>query len=157
MVHRLHDRCDLRESVHREMAASRHQLDDRRELPKLMDFRGSQRVISEERDDPSTQIGQPSDDVPGHVLPVVVVATIGRHASASEERLQVLENRDTPNSLHDDELGLNLPTQARLRVPEDRNTEASFAVDEADDPLLESRPFLLIARTRRIVTAHISV
>jgi hypothetical protein len=32
-------------------------------------------------------------------------------------------------------------------------TEAPFSVDEADDPLLYSWPFLLIARTDRFVTA----
>ena len=37
----------------------------------------------------------------------------------------------------------------------DRQTEAAFAVDEADDPLLDSWPFLLIARTGRIFTGHV--
>ena len=36
-----------------------------------------------------------------------------------------------------------------------RTTETAFTVDEADDPSLESWPFLLIARTRRIVTGHV--
>ena len=36
-------------------------------------------------------------------------------------------------------------------LPRSRST---FAVDEADDPLLDTWPFLLIDRTGRIVTAH---
>ncbi len=59
-----------------------------------------------------------------------------------------------PRSLDHAEVGLDLPTQTTTAVPEDRNTEAAFAVDEADDPLLETWPFLLIGRTGRIVTAH---
>ena len=35
-----------------------------------------------------------------------------------------------------------------------RFEERNFAVDEADDPLLEPWPFLLIARTGRVVTGH---
>jgi len=33
--------------------------------------------------------------------------------------------------------------------------EAAVAVGEADDPLRETWPFLLIVRTGRIVTAHV--
>jgi hypothetical protein len=40
-------------------------------------------------------------------------------------------------------------------VPKDRNAEAALAVDEADDPLLETWPFLLIVRTGRIFTSHV--
>jgi len=40
-------------------------------------------------------------------------------------------------------------------VPLDGTAKAALAVDEADDPLLDSWPFLLIARTRRIVTGHV--
>ena len=35
-------------------------------------------------------------------------------------------------------------------VAHDRDRETAFAVDEADDPLLEPWPFLLIARTGRV-------
>jgi len=42
-------------------------------------------------------------------------------------------------------------------VPKDRNTETALAVDEADDPLLETWPFLLIVRTGWIFTFHCHV
>src|SRR4051794_24464811 len=59
-----------------------------------------------------------------------------------------------PNSLRDRELGLDLPTEPTRSVSKDRNTETPFAVDEADDPLRNYWPFLLIVRTGRIVTDH---
>ena len=88
------------------------------------------------------------------VLPMVVVPTIPADTATSEETPQLVQNVHTPLSLHQRELRLDLPAEATRWVPEDRNAEASFAVDEADDPLLESWPFLLIGRTGRIVTAH---
>ena len=39
-------------------------------------------------------------------------------------------------------VGVQLPPQATTTVPDDRNTEAAFAVDEPDNPhRIESRPF----------------
>ena len=58
-------------------------------------------------------------------------------------------------ALHDREAGLHLPPETHLGTRMDRTTKATFTVDEADDPLLDAWPFLLIARTRRIVTAHV--
>ncbi len=49
---------------------------------------------------------------------------------------------------------LDLPAEEAPGIAHDRDRETAFAVDEADDPLLEPWPFLLIARTGRIVTAH---
>ena len=63
---------------------------------------------------------------------------------------------DAPLSLNHREGWLDLPTKPRGLIPEDRNTEATFAVDEADDPLRETWPFLLIVRTGRIFTFHVS-
>jgi hypothetical protein len=62
---------------------------------------------------------------------------------------------DAPLSLNHREGWLDLPTKPRGLIPEDRNTEATFAVDEADDPLRETWPFLLIVRTGRIFTSHV--
>ena len=68
-----------------------------------------------------------------------------------------MQRIDAPLSLNHREGRLDLPTKPRGLVPEDRNTEATFAVDEADDPLRETWPFLLIVRTERIVTFHVSI
>ena len=63
-------------------------------------------------------------------------------------------NDDAFLSLNHCERRLNLPADTTRAVPKDWNAEAAFAVDEADDPLRKSWPFLLIARTGRIFTAH---
>ena len=55
--------------------------------------------------------------------------------------------------------GMELPPAGLpdVRIPMDRDAEASLAVDESDDPRSIERDagsFLLIVRTGRIVTAH---
>jgi hypothetical protein len=85
---------------------------------------------------------------------MIVVSVIATDLSASEEPLHSMENIDTLLSLNHRERRLNLPTRASGAVPKDRNAEAAFAVDEADDPLRETWPFLLIVRTGRIFTTH---
>ena len=55
--------------------------------------------------------------------------------------------------MNDRELRLDLPAELRTPLPEHRNGEAALAVDEADDPLLEPWPFLLIDRTGHVVTS----
>jgi hypothetical protein len=49
---------------------------------------------------------------------------------------------------------LNLPSQRHLSISLDRTAQATFTVDEADDPLLYSWPFLLIVRTGHFFTAQ---
>jgi hypothetical protein len=49
--------------------------------------------------------------------------------------LQLVQYLHTPSSLHDRELGLDLPAESTRSIPEDRNAESPFTVDEADDPL----------------------
>jgi hypothetical protein len=50
---------------------------------------------------------------------------------------------------------LYLPPATHALVALNRATETAFPVDEADDPLLDAWPFLLIVRTGRIFTAHV--
>lgn len=49
---------------------------------------------------------------------------------------------------------LDLPTESTPRVANHGDRETAFTVDEADDPLLDAWPFLLIDRTGRILTVH---
>ena len=156
MVHRLCSRRDLAQPIHREVAAELHHADDDSELLKLIGFRRSQWVCFEKRNDAADQIGKRSDVESPEILPVVVVPAIDADPTASKEVLQFVKDVHAPLSLHHRELGLDLPSQATRAVAEDRNTEAPLAVDKADDPLLGTWPFLLIARTGRIVTAHVS-
>jgi hypothetical protein len=85
---------------------------------------------------------------------VIVVSDISSDVTASKELLHSMQHIDAPLTLDDHEDRLGLPTDLACSISVHWNTEAALAVDEADDPLLESWPFLLIGRTGRIVTAH---
>jgi len=154
MVHGLRDLRDADKSIHAEVESPAHHANDHCELPKLISLRRSQWMLFEERHDAVRQVLEAPDIESVQVLSVVVVASVDADATALEELLHVLEDTHALGSLHHSEVRLDLPAQTTLAVAEDRNAEAAFTVDEADDPLLESRPFLLIARTRRIVTGH---
>src|SRR5207237_1764662 len=73
---------------------------------------------------------------------------------APEHLKEVLERRPRRRGLGDGELVLDLPAEPTPGVGHHRDREASFAVDETDDPLLSTWPFLLIDRTGQIFTAH---
>ena len=111
-------------------------------------------MFPEERNDTTRQIWKRSGAKAPNVLPMIVVSVVAANKAAPEERLQSVQDLHTPLSLDDRESRLNLPTDTTRSVPEDRNTEAAFAVNEADDPLRESWPFLLIVRTGRIITIN---
>ena len=73
--------------------------------------------------------------------------------AAPKDLDQVLERRPRCCCLGDGELVLDLPAEEAPGIAHDRDRETAFAVDEADDPLLETWPFLLIDRTGHIVTS----
>ena len=154
MVHRLRDPGDLAEPVHREVNLLTHQPHDSREAGELITLCRSQWMCFEKRNDRPDEVTERPDAVAVQVFPVVVVASVAADVAASEEPLQLVQDMHAPRSLDHAEVRLYLPAESTALVPEDRNTEAAFAVDEADDPLLESWPFLLIGRTDRIVTVH---
>ncbi len=85
---------------------------------------------------------------------MVVAPDMTPDLTTLEESLQSVQHTDAPFSLNHREGRLDLPTEPRRVIPKDRNAEATFAVDEADDPLRKTWPFLLIVRTERIFTAH---
>ena len=87
---------------------------------------------------------------------MVVGAMLLDHHAAPEHLTEEFERCSGRRSLGDGELVLDLPAEPTPGVSHHRDREASFAVDEADDPLLETWPFLLIGRTGRIVTAHLT-
>ena len=154
MVHRLCDACALAEPVHREMDSLAHQPHDFRKSDELIALCRSQWMCFEERDDRSDEITERPAAVAVQILPMIIVTSVATNMAAPEEPLQLVQNVHTPRSLDHTEVRLYLPAESTAVVSKDRNTEAAFTVDEADDPLLESWPFLLIDRTDRIVTAH---
>ena len=85
---------------------------------------------------------------------MVVMPSVAIDLPTTEGCRHELESPQALLALDNNEPRLHLPSQTHVAVLLDGTAEAAFAVDEADDPLLDSWPFLLIARTRRIVTEH---
>jgi len=112
-----------------------HQADNRRETHEVIAFRREKWVFFEERDDAFGQVRQTSHAEACHVLAVVVRTAVDRDCTTLEEASQRMKHHDTSDPLDDRELRLALPTQTTRSIPEDRDAEASLAVDEADDPL----------------------
>jgi hypothetical protein len=75
--------------------------------------------------------------------------------SATEEPDELFKGGPRRCGLGYGELMLDLPAEPAPIVAHYRYRETAFAVDEADDPLLETWPFLLIDRTGRIFTPHL--
>jgi hypothetical protein len=87
-------------------------------------------------------------------LPVVEWTKALDHTATLELLLEKLQRRPRGCRLSHRELVLDLPAETATPVAYYRDRKAAFTVDKADDPLLVTWPFLLIARTGRIVTAH---
>ena len=86
---------------------------------------------------------------------MIVASVVLNDRAAPEELNELLESRLRWCCLGDRELMLDLPAESAPGVLHHRDRETTLAVDEADDPLLETWPFLLIDRTGRIFTAHV--
>ena len=85
---------------------------------------------------------------------MVVGAAALDHVTTPEHLEEEFECGSRARRLCDRELMLDLPAESAHAVANHGDREAAFAVDESDDPLLNTWPFLLIARTGRIVTGH---
>jgi hypothetical protein len=156
MVHCLRHLCDLTKSVDRQMLAMIHHLEDLLELQEVLTLCRNQWIRIEERDDHFTKFPPSVNVEDKEVLLVIVMPAVSIDASATKEILEQLERRKTPLSLHHRKPRLHLPPTTHALVSLNRATEAAFTVDEADDPLRDLWPFLLIVRTGRIFTAHVS-
>lgn len=153
MVHRLLNLCDLTKSVNREMHPLVHHLEDSLELQEILAFRRSQWIRFEEGNHDSTEVMPSVHVVRQQVLFVVVVSFVSPYSAASEVVPDEFQCRSTLLTLDYRKAWLHLPPSAHALVALDWATEATLTVDEANDPLLDSWPFLLIVRTGRIVTA----
>jgi hypothetical protein len=85
---------------------------------------------------------------------MVVLSAVAVDLSASEVIPQELEGPDAPFSLNNRKTRLALPPQSHHSIAMNGTAKTAFSVDEADDPLLNSWPFLLIVRTGHIFTEH---
>ena len=137
-----------------EMRSRLHHLQDGGKRLEVGALRGDQWVVFEERNHDLNQLPPPLHGEAQELVAMVVVAPVLDDLPAPEHLLEEFERRPGRRRLGDRELVLDLPAEEAPGVAHDRDRETAFAVDEADDPLLETWPFLLIARTGRIVTAH---
>ena len=146
----------FRRPFHRQVESRLHHSKNRRELDELLCFRRSQWISFEERNDSRPEVVLVEHSIHEEILAVVIVPGIAINASALEEVPHQVKDRRASLSLHDSESRLHHPTDSHAWIAVNRQAEAAFSVDKADDPLLDSWPFLLIARTRRIFTGHVS-
>jgi hypothetical protein len=154
MIHGLHDLRYLSQSLHRTVKPLLFHANDTRELDEIITLSRSQWMLFEERDNAAPKILGWPHIVSIEVLPMIVVPTVHVDLTAFEELLQFVQYMHAPFSLDDRKGRLDLPADPVRPVAKDRNTKATFTVDEADDPLLDPWPFLLIVRTGRVLTAH---
>ena len=137
-----------------EMRSRLHHLQDGGERLEVGALRGNQWVRFEERNHDLDQLPSPLHGEARERVAMVVVAPVLDDVTAPEHLLEEFERRPRRRRLGDRELVLDLPAEEAPGIAHDRDRETAFAVDEADDPLLEPWPFLLIARTGRVVTGH---
>jgi len=136
------------------MTVETHQLDDSCELLEVLPLRSSQRVLSEERDDDVPKVTDPLHAVSKEILSMIVVSTVSEDLAASEESDEFVKHIPTRRALDNSKLRSDLPSEAHLRAAEDGTAEAAFSVYKPYDPAKLSESFLLVFRTRCIVTAR---
>ena len=137
-----------------EMRSRLHHLQDGGERLEVGALCGDQWMRLEERNHDLDQLPPPLHGEAQERVAMVVVAPVLDDLAAPEHLLEEFERRPGRRRLGDRELVLDLPAEEAPGIAHDRDRETAFAVDEADDPLLETWPFLLIARTGRVVTGH---
>jgi hypothetical protein len=92
------------------------------------------------------------------MLAMVVVSPVEKDPANPEEALELLEASAAPLTLNDHEpmrhliAGRVACSAHPTRLPNEADGEASFSVYETDDPADPDQPFLLIVRTRHVVT-----
>ena len=159
VVHRLRDAGDLDETVTRQVTTSSHHVHTADELREVVSLRRPQRILLEERDDPFDEVDPSGHGVLTQRFLVVVVTTVRAEPPDAEELLELLEATATSLSLgHDKRMAHLIAGCVALRpraawLPHEADGEASFSVHKANHPTTElDQPFLLIVRTRHVVT-----
>ncbi len=136
------------------MYSSAHHVHNFFEPFEFNSFGANKWIFFEERNNAVRQALEAPDAEAPHILAMIVVPRIAYDVAAAKVLIHSVSNTYALLSLNDRECGFDLPTYLTRSVPKDRNTEAAFAVDEADNPLRKAWPFLLIVRTGRIFTIH---
>lgn len=85
---------------------------------------------------------------------MVVRTLVQRHTAYAEELGDVIKNSAALGALNNHELGEHLEADLGV-LTEDGHAEGTFSVDETNDPSSFEQSFLLVVRTRHIVTVHL--
>jgi len=154
-IHQLRDRSDLSKTRLREVSSRLHHAQDGNEPFEVELLGSSQWTLFEDRHHTIDEVASTLHGEAQERLAVIVVALVLDNAAAIEDSDEEFECRPAARGLGDRELVLDLPAESEPCVTNNRYREATFAIYEADSPLLDTWPFLLIDRTGRIFTAHV--
>lgn len=146
--------CNLSEPIGLEVPPAGDDLHRPLEGLEVAPLCGHEWMCFEERDNDPVQLCSPLDRVSRKRLTVIVSASLNDDSPTAEVLSHQLEGLHRSERLGDRELVLDLPAEAAPCVLHDRDREAAFTIGEAGYPLRGTWPFLLIARTEQIVTAH---
>jgi len=123
-------------------------------------FRGPQLVLHEKRNDRLNQIDPLPHAVPIHVLFVVVVSFIDIDSANTKELFKHVETIDASRALSHRKLMCHLETSL-VTLPliavglfDEVDRKTTFSIYLTGDPSYLNQPFLLIVRSRVIVTAQ---
>src|SRR5438552_3949778 len=101
---------------------------------KIMLLSCPQRILAEERNDPFPEITDGTHAEAIQRLLVVVVPMVDVDAAAAEELLKDLESGQAFGSLGHNELREHLPAKFHHSAVLNRDGEAPFSIDEANNP-----------------------
>ena len=158
MVHCLSDLGDLDQTFMRQMSTILDHGHAPREALEIVPLRGLQRMLAEERDDRLREIPPSADVVLTKVLLVVVVPLVDEDAANPEEAPELFEAARTSCALRNDEpmehliAGCVALPALPAWLPDETDREASFSVYKAENPAKLNQSFLLVFRTRHVVT-----
>lgn len=147
MVHQLTNLSDLAKLLPAEMHPPIHHIEDFLEVAKVLELCRAKWMCLEERDDDVSQVTVPIHREVKEILPMVVVSPVPIDPAAFEEALEQLQRMETSCSLDNRRSGVGVANRASVSGSCGWGTKAPLSVDEADDPLLDTWPFLLIFRT----------
>ena len=120
-----------------EMLSGLHHLQHGGKRLEVSLLRGDQWIRLEERNHDLDQLPPPLHGEAQERVAMVVVAPVLDDLPAPEHLLEEFERRPRRRCLGNRELVLDLPAEEAPGIAHDRDRETAFAVDKADDPLLE--------------------
>ena len=117
-------------------------------------------MILEEGNYHSEKVKPPLDSILQEILAVVVVPAVSIRATDPKELFEFHESGRATRTLGHGEpmnhliAGSVAGSSHPIGLPDETDGEAAFSVYETNNPASLHQPFLLIARTAQIVTAH---